>query len=115
MQINAGGCESPTANDFHQTNFPLNLLTPGEDRFASLGVIMRKFAVLLAATLMVSVPLTMTVTTDVYAAAKKGKKHRHHRAAPKAAPAETGVQPPFHAMWRAVDDLGRTLLAGGKR
>jgi len=76
---------------------------------------MRKFAVLLAATLMVSVPLTMTVTTDVYAASKKGKKHRHHRAAPKAAPAETGVQPPFHAMWRAVDDLGRTLLAGGKR
>ena len=115
MQINAGGCEPPTANDFHQTNFPLNLLTPGEDRFASLGVIMRKFAVLLAATLMVSVPLTMTVTTDVYAASKKGKKHRHHRAAPKAAPAEAGVKPPFHDMWRAVDDLGRTLLAGGKR
>ena len=76
---------------------------------------MRKFAVLLAATLMVSVPLSMTVVTDVYAASKKGKKHRHHRAAPKAAPAETGVQPPLHAMWRAVDDLGRTLLAGGRK
>jgi hypothetical protein len=79
---------------------------------------MRKLAVLLAATLMVSVPLTMTVTTDVYAASK-GKKHKrvHHRApkAAPAAPAETGVQPPFHAMWRAVDDLGRTLLAGGKK
>jgi hypothetical protein len=72
---------------------------------------MRKLAVLLAATLMVSVPLTMTVTTDVYAASKKGKRHAHHRhhRAPVAAPAEAGVQPPFHAMWRAVDDLGRTL------
>ena len=35
---------------------------------------MRKFSVLLAAALMVSVPLSMTVTTDVYAAAKKAKK-----------------------------------------
>jgi hypothetical protein len=76
---------------------------------------MRKLAVLLAATLMVSVPLTMTVTTDVYAASKKAKKHRHHRAAPKAAPAEAGVQPPFQAMWRAVDDLGRSLATGGKK
>ncbi len=70
---------------------------------------MRKLAVLLAATLMVSVPLTMTVTTDVYAASK-GKKHKrvHHRA-PVAKPAEAGVQPPFQAMWRAIDDLGRQL------
>jgi hypothetical protein len=76
---------------------------------------MRKFAVLVAATLMVSVPLSMTVVTDVYAASKKVKKHKRAKAAPKAAPAEAGVQPPFHAMWRAVDDLGRTLLAGGKK
>ncbi len=63
---------------------------------------------------MVSVPLSMTVTTDVYAASK-GKKHKrvHHRA-PKAAPAEAGVQPPFQAIWRAVDDLGRQLASGGK-
>ena len=53
---------------------------------------MRKFAVLLAATLMVSVPLTMTVTTDVYAASKKAKKHKRAKAAPVAAPAEAGVQ-----------------------
>jgi hypothetical protein len=77
---------------------------------------MRKLAVLLAATLMVSVPLAVTVTTDAYAASKKGKRHHHHRAAPKAAPAaEAGVQPPFHAMWRAVDDLGRSLANSGIR
>ena len=76
---------------------------------------MRKLAVLLAATLMVAVPLTMTVTTDVYAASKKAKKHKRAKAAPAAKPVEAGVQPPFHAMWRAVDDLGRTLLTGGKR
>jgi hypothetical protein len=76
---------------------------------------MRKLAVLLAAALMVSVPMAMTVTTDAYAAAKKGKRHhhRHHRAA-VAAPAEVGVQPPFHAMWRAVDDLGRALVTSGR-
>jgi hypothetical protein len=75
---------------------------------------MRRLSVLLAAALMVSVPLSMTVTTDVYAASK-GKKHKrvHHRA-PKAAPAEAGVQPPFQAIWRAVDDLGRQLASGGK-
>jgi hypothetical protein len=75
---------------------------------------MRKFSVLLAAALMVSVPLAMTVTTDVYAASKKKHKRVHHRA-PKAAPAEKGVQPPFQAMWRAVDDLGRQLATGGKK
>jgi hypothetical protein len=73
---------------------------------------MRKLAVLLAAALMVSVPLAVTVTTDSYAAAKKAKKAK---AAPKAAPAETGVQPPFHAMWRATNDLGRQLATGGKK
>jgi hypothetical protein len=62
---------------------------------------------------MVSVPLTMTVTTDVYAAAKKAKKAA--KAAPKAAPKETGVQPPFHAMWRATNDLGQQLATGGKK
>jgi hypothetical protein len=76
---------------------------------------MRKLAVLLAATLMVSVPLTMTVTTDVYAAAKKAKKSKKAAKAAPAAPKETGPQPPFHAMWRAVDDLGRQLATGGKK
>ena len=70
---------------------------------------MRKLAVLLAAALMVSVPLAVTVTTDAYAASKKGKKHHRHHRAPVAAPAEAGVQPPFQAMWRAIDDLGRQL------
>jgi hypothetical protein len=76
---------------------------------------MRKLAVVLAATLMVSVPLTMTVTTDVYAASKKAKKQKRAKAAPKAATADAGPQPPFHAMWRAVDDLGRQLATGGKK
>jgi hypothetical protein len=75
---------------------------------------MRRLSVLLAAALMVSVPLSMTVTTDVYAASK-GKKHKrvHHRA-PKAAPAEAGVQPPFQSIYNAVNDLGRQLASGGK-
>ena len=79
---------------------------------------MRKLAVLLAAALMVSVPLTMTVTTDVYAASK-GKKHKrvHHRAprAAPAAPAEAGVQPPFAQIVRAIDDLCRSLANSGRR
>jgi hypothetical protein len=75
---------------------------------------MRKFAVLVAATLMVSVPLSMTVVTDVYAASKKAKKHKR-AAAPKAAPAEAGVQPPFQAIWRATNDLGQQLATGGKK
>ena len=71
---------------------------------------MRKLAFLLAAALMVSVPLTMTVTvSDVYAASKKAKKHKPAKAAPNAAPAEAGVQPPFQAIWRAIDDLGQQL------
>jgi hypothetical protein len=76
---------------------------------------MRRLAVLLAATLMVSVPLTMTVTTDVYAASKKVKKHKRAKAAPKAAPAEAGVQPPFQQIWNATNDLGRQLATGGRR
>jgi hypothetical protein len=72
---------------------------------------MRKLAVLVAAALMVSVPLAVTVTTDVYAAAKKAKAAKAAPAAPK----DTGPQPPFHAMWRAVDDLGRQLATGGKK
>jgi hypothetical protein len=76
---------------------------------------MRKFAVLVAATLMVSVPLSMTVVTDVYAASKKVKKHKRAKAAPKAAPAEAGVQPPFQAIWRATNDLGQQLATGGKK
>jgi hypothetical protein len=76
---------------------------------------MRKFAILLAATLMVSVPLSMTVVTDVYAASKKAKKHKRAKAAPKAAPAEAGVQPPFQAIYNATNDLGRQLATGGRR
>ena len=77
---------------------------------------MRKLAVLLAAALMVSVPLSMTVmTTDVYAASKKAKKHKRAKAAPKAAPAQAGVQPPFAQIVRAIDDLGRNLATGGKK
>jgi hypothetical protein len=63
---------------------------------------------------MVSVPLSMTVTTDVYAAAKKAKKAKAAKAAP-AAPKEAGVQPPFQSMYNAVNDLGRTLATGGKK
>ena len=73
---------------------------------------MRKFSVLLAAALMVSVPLSVTVTTDVYAAAKKAKKAA--KAAP-AAPKEAGVQPPFQSMYNAVNDLGNQLTSGGKK
>jgi hypothetical protein len=76
---------------------------------------MRKLAILLAGALMVSVPLTMTVTvTDVYAASKKAKKHKRAKAAPRVAAAEAGPQPPFHAIWRAIDDLGRQLTTGGR-
>jgi len=57
---------------------------------------------------MVSVPLVATMTTDSYAAAKKGK--RVAKAAPAAA--ET-VQPPFATIVRALDDLGRQLATGG--
>jgi hypothetical protein len=76
---------------------------------------MRKFAVLVAATLMVSVPLSMTVVTDVYAASKKVKKHKRAKAAPAAKPVEAGVQPPFQAIWNATNDLGRQLATGGGR
>jgi len=76
---------------------------------------MRKFSVLLAAALMVSVPLSMTVTTDVYAAAKKAKKAKKAAKAAPAAPKEAGVQPPFQSMYNAVNDLGRTLATGGKK
>jgi hypothetical protein len=75
---------------------------------------MRRLAVLLAATLMVSVPLTMTVTTDVYAASKKVKKAKRAKA-PKAAPAEAGVQPPFAQITRAIGDLGNSLYNSSRR
>jgi len=73
---------------------------------------MRKFAVLLTAALMVSVPLSMTVMTDVYAASKKAKESAPAKAAPKAAPAEAGPQPPFQAVFNALDDLGKALATG---
>jgi hypothetical protein len=79
---------------------------------------MRKLAVVLAAALIVSVPLAMTVTTDVYAASKKHKRV-HHRAAPRvaapAAPADVGVQPPFAQITRAIGDLGNQLATAGQR
>ncbi len=59
---------------------------------------------------MVSVPLVATMTTDSYAAGKKGKRHHHRAKAPAAA--ET-VQPPFATIVRALDDLGRQLATGG--
>jgi hypothetical protein len=74
---------------------------------------MRKFSVLLAAALMVTVPLAVTVTTDSYAAAKKAKKAA--KAAPKAAPKEAGVQPPFQSIYNAVNDLGNQFATGGKK
>jgi hypothetical protein len=64
---------------------------------------------------MVSVPLSMTVMTDVYAASKKAKKHTRAKAAPKAAPAEAGPQPPFEQITRAIGDLGNSLATGGKK
>jgi len=64
---------------------------------------------------MVSVPLSMTVTTDVYAASKAKKHKRVHHRAPKAAPAEAGVQPPFQQIYNATSDLGRQLATGGKK
>jgi len=75
---------------------------------------MRKLSVLLAAALMVSVPLSVTVTTDVYAAAKKATKAKK---AAKAAPAakDTGPQPPFQQMYNATSDLGRQLATGGRK
>jgi hypothetical protein len=79
---------------------------------------MRKLSILLAATLMVSVPLSVTVVTDVYAAAKRVKKAKRvvHRApAPKAAPEAAGPQPPFAQIVRAIDDLGRQLATSGQR
>ena len=67
---------------------------------------MRKLAVLLAAALMVSVPLAATMTTDTYAAAKKAKKAV---AKPAPAPKDTGPQAPFQSMYNAVSDLGGQL------
>jgi len=64
---------------------------------------------------MVSVPLTMTVTTDVYAASKKAKKHKRAKAAPKAAPVAAGPQPPFQQIYNATSDLGKALATGGKK
>jgi hypothetical protein len=75
---------------------------------------MRKFALPLAAALVVSVPLSAIVTTDSYAAKKM---RHHHRVARVAAPAPvpTGPKPPFHDIWRALDDLGGQLAAAGRR
>jgi hypothetical protein len=74
---------------------------------------MRKSALLIAAALVVSVPLSTIVTTDGYAA--KAKRHHHRVARVAAAPAPTGPQPPFHDIWRALDDLGGQLAAAGRR
>jgi hypothetical protein len=66
---------------------------------------MRKFALLLAAALMVSAPLVATMTTDSYAAAKKAKKAA--KAAP--APKDTGPQPPFGQITGALGELSYQL------
>jgi hypothetical protein len=76
---------------------------------------MRKLSVLLAAALMVSVPLSVTVTTDVYAAAKKATKAKKVARAAPAAPKETGPQPPFQQIYNATSDLGKQLASGGKK
>ena len=65
---------------------------------------MRKFALLLAAAMMVSVPLVATMTTDSYAAAAK-KAKKAAKAAP--APKDTGPQPPFQQMYNAISDIGK--------
>src|ERR1700757_4016694 len=58
----------------------LILPAPGGPGFAKcMGVIMRKLALLIAAALVVSVPLSTIVSTDSYAA--KAKRHHHHRVA----------------------------------
>jgi len=64
---------------------------------------MRKFALLLAAAMIVSAPLAATMSTDSYAAAKKAKKAA--KAAP--APKETGPQAPFQQMYNAIADIGK--------
>jgi hypothetical protein len=66
---------------------------------------MRKLALLLAAALMVSVPLAATMTTDTYAAAKKAKKAA--KAAP--APKDAGPQVPFGQITGALGQLGNDL------
>jgi len=65
---------------------------------------MRKLSLLLAAALMVSLPLVTAMTTDTFAAAKAKKAAK---AAP--APKETGPQAPFQSMHNALDDLGKQL------
>jgi hypothetical protein len=50
------------------------LTRPGSPVEESWGIIMRKLALLIAAALLVSVPLAATTSTDSYAAAKKAKK-----------------------------------------
>ena len=72
-------------------------------------IIMRKLALLLAASLMASAPLVASMTKDGYAAAKKAKRVARAPAAPPAAPLETGPKPPFADIMRAIDDLGRDL------
>ena len=67
---------------------------------------MRKLALLIAAALLVSVPLAATTSTDAYAAAKSKSK-----AAPKAVAKETKADPTESntAFIRAVGDLGTQL------
>ena len=58
---------------------------------------MRKFVVLVAATLLVAVPLVTAMSTQTYAAAKKGKGAKKPQVDPNS------------YFWRALDDLGRQL------
>ena len=66
---------------------------------------MRKLSLLLAAALMVSLPLVTAMTTDTFAAAKAKKAAKAKPAAPK----ETGPQAPFQQMHNALSDLGGQL------
>jgi hypothetical protein len=72
-----------------------------------LVIIMRKLALLLAASLMASAPLV--ASRDGYAAAKKAKRVAKAPVAPPAVPLETGPKPPFADIMHAIDDLGRGL------
>jgi hypothetical protein len=72
----------------------------------SLGVIMRKFALLLAASLIVTAPLLAMSTTDTYAAAK-AKKAAAKGSAEKGGKGSGGD--PNTAFIRAVSDLGASL------
>jgi hypothetical protein len=70
---------------------------------------MRKFALLLAAAMVVSVPLAATVSTDSFAAAKKATK----KAAPRAGGGGAAEIDPGEANSRFAHALGDLAMALG--